>query len=486
MGQTPWSAADAPVGLLEDGTASVKRVQGDPRRPGGLPHRIIGYFTTRYFRRFFALAVVALFVQIAPAADAVRSLTILHTNDLHARLTPLHSGQGGFAQLAAAIRHERETCGSCLLLNAGDLVQGSPVSTIFHGVPVYQIANLFGFDAATLGNHEFDYGWQAAQKFIGIAQYPIVCANVVDDEDKLMAPKPYVILKANGVRVAVIGAMMQDLEHMTTPKTRGPWRVLPVLETVRRYVEEVRAKSDIIVLLAHITTSEEDDVLRWIPEIPITITGHDHRGLGTAMKLDGRVVVRVKGYGEELGRLDLRVDVGKKKLVSWDWKQIPIEASGAVAEDMDREVKHWEAEVTKAVDTPIGESTRHLRRSDVKLLVERAMAEEVHADFAFVNSGGLRDELPQGPLLARHIWNIMPFDNIVVITRIKGSDVPAPLAKGRPIDPNREYTLASTDFTAANQSPELGATNLKFTTDGPLLRDLLIEWIKKQKVVGGD
>jgi 2',3'-cyclic-nucleotide 2'-phosphodiesterase (5'-nucleotidase family) len=129
-----------------------------------------------------------------------------------------------------------------------------------------------------------------------------------------MAPKPYVILKANGVRVAVIGAMMQDLEHMTTPKTRGPWRVLPVLETVRRYVEEVRAKSDIILLLGHITTSEEDDVLRWIPEIPITITGHDHRGMGTAMKLDGRVVVRVKGYGEELGRLDLRVDVGRR---SW-------------------------------------------------------------------------------------------------------------------------------------------------------------------------
>ena len=358
----------------------------------------------------------------------------------------------------------------------------------FRAIPVYQIANLFGFDAATLGNHEFDYGWQTAQKFIGIAHYPIVCANVVDAEGKLMAPKPYVILKANGVRVAVIGAMMKDLERMTTPKTRGPWRVLPVLETVRRYVDEVRSKSDIIVLLGHIASEEEQDVLRWLPEVSISITGHDHRGLSTAVKLDGRVVVRAKGYGEELGRLDLRVDVDKKKLVSWDWKSIPIAGSGPVAADVDREVKHWEAEVTNVVDTPIGESRSHLRRSGVKLLVERAMAEEMHADFAFVNSGGLRDELPQGPLLARHIWNIMPFDNIVVIARIKGSEVPAALAKGRPIDPNRQYTLASTDFTAANQRPggELGATNLKFTTDGPLLRDLLIEWIKKQKVVGGD
>jgi 2',3'-cyclic-nucleotide 2'-phosphodiesterase (5'-nucleotidase family) len=159
-----------------------------------------------------------------------------------------------------------------------------------------------------------------------------------------------------------------------------------------------------------------------------------------------------------------------------------------VAEDVDREVKHWEAEVTKAVDTPIGESRRRLRKSDLKLLVERAMKEEMHTDFAFVNNGGLRDDLPEGPLLARHIWNIMPFDNIVVIARVKGSDLPAVVAKDHGIEPERVYTLASTDFTAANQNgaSELGTTGLKFTTDGPLLRDLLIAWIQKEKVVGGD
>jgi 2',3'-cyclic-nucleotide 2'-phosphodiesterase (5'-nucleotidase family) len=439
-------------------------------------------------RRIVAFAALALFVRIAPAGDTIRSLTILHTNDLHARLTPSDRGRGGFAQLAGAIRHQRENCDSCLLLNAGDLVQGSPVSTIFHGAPVYQIANLFGFDAATLGNHEFDYGWEATQKFIGIAHYPIVCSNVVDAQGRLMAQKPYVILKANGVRVAVIGAMMMDLEHMTTPKTRGPWRVLPVLETVRRYAQEVRAKSDIIVLLAHISSSEEQDVLRWLPEVPVSITGHDHRGLAAPMQLDGRVMLRLKGYGEELGRLDMRVDIEKKKMVSWNWKQIPISGRGPVAKDVDREVKHWEAEVTRAVDKPIGESLRHLSRSDVKRLVERAMVEEMHTDFGFVNNGGLRDDLPQGPLLARHVWNIMPFDNIVVIARMKGSELPAVVVKGRRIDPDREYSLASTDFTAANQSAggELGTTDLKFTTDGPLLRDLLIEWIKKQRVVGGD
>src|SRR5690242_1434020 len=111
-------------------------------RPGAFPSR---------YRTVF-LALVLLFVRAASAADSVRAVTILHTNDIHAHLTPTERGKGGFAQLAAAIRHERENCTGCLLLNAGDLVQGTPVSTIFHGEPVYQIANLFRFDAATLGN----------------------------------------------------------------------------------------------------------------------------------------------------------------------------------------------------------------------------------------------------------------------------------------------------------------------------------------------
>src|SRR6202161_762468 len=109
-----------------------------------------------------------------PAQDAVRSLTILHTNDLHARLLPDDQGRGGSAALAAGIRRERAGCDACLLLNAGDLVQGTPVSTLFHGLPVYEIANLLGFDAATLGNHEFDYGWRRTQEFMRIARYPIV------------------------------------------------------------------------------------------------------------------------------------------------------------------------------------------------------------------------------------------------------------------------------------------------------------------------
>jgi 2',3'-cyclic-nucleotide 2'-phosphodiesterase (5'-nucleotidase family) len=227
-------------------------------------------------------------------------------------------------------------------------------------------------------------------------------------------------------------------------------------------------------------------VLKSLPEVPISITGHDHRGMSAAMHQGDRLALRIKAYTEELGRLDLQVDVEKKTVVSWDWKRIPIAAGGPVAPDVEREVKRWEAEAAKLVDTPIGESRQHMKKREVKALFERAMAEEMHTDFAFVNNGGLRDDLPAGRLLARHIWNIMPFDNIVVVAKVKGSQLPETVTHGRPVDADRIYTLASTDFTAANQGApgELGTSGLSFSTDGPLLRDVLIEWIRKQNVVG--
>lgn len=102
-----------------------------------------------------------LFLRIAAscfAQTATRALIILHCNDLHARFLPDSRNLGGFAEYATVIRRQTAGCKSCIVMNAGDLVQGSPMSTIFRGVPVYQVANKLGIQVSTLGNHEFDYG----------------------------------------------------------------------------------------------------------------------------------------------------------------------------------------------------------------------------------------------------------------------------------------------------------------------------------------
>jgi len=421
----------------------------------------------------------------AQLAAEVRSLTILHTNDLHARLTALENGRGGFAALAAVIRRERAHCTDCILLNAGDLAQGTPVSTIFQGEPVFEIANLFGFDAATIGNHDFDYGWMETRKFIQIANYPMVSANMVGADGRLFT-KPYVILKVNGLRVAVIGAMTEELRTLSTPKLLGEWHAVAPIEAARRYAAELRDQADLIVLLGHINGAEENQFLSLAPEIPVLVTGHIHTGLEREVTRGGRILVRVKGYGEELGRLELKVDTEKKAPVSWTWKRIPIDGRRVEpAADVAALVNRWEGEVSKRVDQPLAVSKRKLDKPEVKRLIEQAMREETGADFAFINLGGVRDILPKGQLLVRQIWNVMPFDNRVVFGKFKGRDLPAVVIGTRKIDPDREYTLAVTDFTASNQDAEeqLQTKGLEFAGDGGLLRDLLLDWFRKKGVI---
>jgi 5'-nucleotidase/UDP-sugar diphosphatase len=416
----------------------------------------------------------------------VRTLTILHTNDLHSRLLPLENKRGGFAYLATVIRRERANCHDCILLNAGDVAQGTPVSTIFHGLPVFEILNMFGIDAATPGNHDFDYGWMQTRKFMSIAKYPMVSANIVDQKGELFTKEPYTILNVNGLRVGILGAMTHTLDTLSTPVLLGQWRATPVADAVRKYARELQPKCDLIVLVAHITGEEELDVLSHVPEIPITVSGHIHSGMLQALNDQGRLVVRVRSYGEELGRLELKVDTVKKAPVSWNWKKIPVDSTTiAPAEDVAREVAKWEEQVKARVDRPLAIAKRAFAKAELKRLMERAMREESGADFAFVNMGGIRDIIPQGQLLERHIWNIMPFDNRLVTGRFKGKDLPAVVLDGRTVDPNRTYTLAVSDFTAANQgtNENLRVTGLKFPHDAGLLRDVLIDWFRKKKVI---
>ena len=435
-----------------------------------------------WFPRRLALLLLA----CAPLAAEVRSLTILHINDLHARLMPLENKHGGFAYLAAVIRRERANCSDCILLNAGDVAQGTPVSTIFHGLPAFEVANLLGIDAGTLGNHDFDYGWMQTRKFMETARYPIVSANVVGANGELFAAKPYVILKVNGLRIAIIGAITDELKTLTIPKLIAPWHTVPVIEAAKKYAAELKSQSDLIVLLGHITPQEELKFLQTATDLPVLVTGHAHNGIPQPLMQDGRILVRVKGYAEELGRLELKVDTEKKAIVSSTWKHILVDSTTTKpADDVAAVVKHWEDEVSARVDQPLAVTARAFDKRGVKALMEQAMREQTGADFAFMNLGGVRDILPKGQIMVRNIWDIMPFDNRVVFGTFKGRDLPVVVLGDRKVEPNREYTLAVSDFTAANQgsNENLRVTGLEFPGDGGLFRDVLVDWFRKKKVI---
>jgi 2',3'-cyclic-nucleotide 2'-phosphodiesterase (5'-nucleotidase family) len=427
------------------------------------------------------LVLLVLLTGCASGQQDIRKLTILHTNDLHARFLPDADGYGGFANMAAAIREEKSKSEATLVLHAGDFVQGTPVSTIFRGEPVWEVANHLGIDVNTLGNHEFDYGWEQIPKFIQSVRFPTVAANVTNSAGETLTPSPYVIREVNGIRVAVIGLLTGRLDELSRSNFRGPWRALPPAETVQRYAEEVRGQADLVVALGHLFDEEDDEILRRATSVPVLVSGHNHGGQQELKEYEGRICVKVRAYGRELGRLDLEIDVPNKKVVSHRWRRIPIEASRyqpdpTVAALVDK----WEKEVAAVVDVPIGVSKRRFNRDDTQALIETVMREATGAGVAYMNRGGIRDNLPEGEILVRHIWNIEPFGNLIAYGRVLGKAIPEEARQGRRIDPNREYVLATNDFIA-QQWREKGWVDLK--QEGPLVRDAMIEWVRNQKVI---
>ena len=432
------------------------------------------------------MALVRLLLLLAALlrAQDVRPLTILHTNDLHAHLVPNDQGLGGFAQLATAVRQERLHCLACLYLNAGDLVQGTPVSTIYKGEPVYEIANRLGIDVSTPGNHEFDYGAPQMLKLVKMAHYAVVSSNLVDPQGRPVL-RPYVILNAGGLRVGVIGVIMDTLvAKYIRQEWIGMWHTEPVVETVRRYAAEIGGRADIIVALAHIENAETAALLREAPQVAVVVQGHEHSGYDRLLNVDGRLAVQLKSYGVELGRLELGVDIRQHKAVSSTWKRIPVESAKYQPDkETAKLVAHWESKVSKIVDVKIGASRRRLSGDDVRHLIEQCMKDTTGADLAYVNAGNVRDDLPKGTILARQVWNILPFDNHLVTGKFKGRELPPPVRQENVIDADKEYTLTVIDFSAANQAAELGTTGLAFDKIGPLHRDACIEWVKKRGVI---
>jgi 2',3'-cyclic-nucleotide 2'-phosphodiesterase (5'-nucleotidase family) len=439
--------------------------------------------------RTLRLFLLVLTCAIAPAfAQAVHNLTILHSNDLHAHIRPDTDGVGGFAYLATELRHQREGCNACLYLNAGDLVQGTPVSTIYHGLPVYEISNLLGIDAATLGNHEFDYGYSNVAKFIRTAKYPVVSDNIVNAQGQLITGRGYTILKADGVRIAVIGVVMNNLVGtLVTEEEAGPWKVIPEADTIRKTVAEIGNDADLFVVLGHISSGDAEQILHEIPQISLAVIGHEHRGYNELHHFGNQYVVEVKSYGAELGRLDFQFDTDKHQIVSADWKHFPIDSHKiAPAPDVEKLVDSWEQKVSQLVDVPIGESKRRLAGAELRHLIEKGMAEQSGADIAWINSGNVRGFLPQGQILARYVWDLLPFDNYILVGSFRGDEMPANVKKEFPdLQPDRVYKLATTDFTVANQAArdEFGSTGMKFPGKGPLQRDALIDWIKNKKLI---
>lgn len=273
--------------------------------------------------------VLLLILCVSLSAFAQKTVTILHTNDVHSRIEPVSStspdpraaNKGGFIRVAAYVEQVRKETPNLLVFDCGDFSQGTPYYNMFKGDVEVQLMNTIGYDAGTIGNHEFDFGLDNMARLFEMANFPIVCANYKVKGTVLEKwVKPYVILEKFGLKIGVFG-LGTKLSGMVQSTNYGDVVFEDPFVAANRVASELKKQGcDLIICLSHLgfTASSKNpmsdiELVKNTRNIDIILGGHSHTFLEEPMiykDLDGKdvYITQMGSSGIFVGRMDIVVE----------------------------------------------------------------------------------------------------------------------------------------------------------------------------------
>lgn len=282
-----------------------------------------------------SLALVGGFPFEGLAGERKQKITILHTNDVHSRLEAFpmdgsrNEGQGGVAARAALIEKVRREEPHVLLLDAGDIFQGTPYFNMYKGEPEIKALSMMGYDAVTMGNHDFDAGVEGFAKQLPHANFSVVVANYDFTGTALEhKTKPFITLKKGGVKVGIFGLGIK-LVGLVSEYAFGNTKYNDPIVTAKLISEQLKKKEkcDMVICLSHLgyeydTNKVSDKVIAAETEfIDLIIGGHTHTFLDEPAivrnKTGNEVAINQVGWaGLRLGRIDYELNSTKSSKIS--------------------------------------------------------------------------------------------------------------------------------------------------------------------------
>ncbi len=423
--------------------------------------------------------------------------------------------------MAAAITAKRtRNPDGTLLLSAGDMFQGAPVSDLFRGQPVLEMMNASRFDAMALGNHEFDWGLDVLDRLRASAAFPFLAANIVDSRGKyLPGVQPYALFQRKGIKIAVIGLTTTGTPYATKPdNVKGLTFIEPaaVLPTI---MADAKANgAGFFIVLSHLGFDKDRELARQVPGIHIIVGGHSHTILPNPVIAGETLIVQAGYYGIYLGALDLDIDPLSGRIVNYPRKGVlqlivPNDAANRTPVFVEKYDKLVRAEFNRIVGRAAVDLVRaDAGESNIGNMISDAIRESTGADVAFMNGGGIRADIPAGEITMEQVYTMEPFDNIVVAmdltgrqlvdileesasgrhrlmqmsgltvrydaARPSGKRVVAAAVAGRPIVHDRVYRVAAHDFLAAGGDQYVTFLHGKRVAYGDSLRDVILAYMK--------
>lgn len=434
-------------------------------------------------KRWLATVTLFSFGCLAPLQAREVSITILHTCDLHGNVLPTESYEGktnlgGIARCATAIRRIREHEKNVLLVDAGDTLQGTPLSFLSDGQVMVKCLNQLRYDAWTWGNHEFDWGLTKLAACAEHAEMPIVVANIRAAKDGgnptsqqiVSRLKPYVVREIDGVKVGVIGLDTPGVPHWSRPRLIPGLEFVDSVATLRKIIPEIRAAgAQALVLVCHQGYREAGDdhanqinaIARNFPELDAIIGAHTHRNF-PEFKVSNVLYCQADYYGIHLGRVDLIFDTDKGRVIKRQSNTLLMDERIPLDDGV---LKLASAEIDRAQkvsSTNIGEATDDFwvrtaskKETPIHELVFAAIADALHEHGAKVDAiiHGIienRYGLRKGAITVGDVWKVVPYENTVGVVQLT---------------PGELREVLEEDLDAYNNSAFRGIWGLKWVFD---------------------
>ncbi len=451
-------------------------------------------------KRVFTTIALSLFIitsLFAQAKDpnAPIKVTFLHVNDVY-QFMPVEGGKrGGLARLLTLRKKVLKENPNTLFTLGGDTVSPSVETRTYKGKQMIDAWNAVGLDYAVFGNHEFDIKTPEILKRIKESKFVWLGANVINtDTGKRFADTPeFVIREFEGVKIGIIGLLLPETKE--TSSMADNLNVVDYCLTANLIVSRLRMveKVDAVIGLTHLFL-RQDKKLAKCADFDLILGGHEHTLLQSSS--NGTPIFKMTADARELGKFDLNFDRKTKKLKSIDWKVIPVTDQIEDAPEFAYVFERYK-DLLETLSEPVGKTSVTLdalslsnrtKETNIGNFIADSYRKTADADIGFVNGGSIRADLTYNPgvLTKRDVLSILPFNNPIVKIELTGKtllkviehgvarsaednepgrfpqisgmkfkfDISKPAGNrvveievgGKPLDLNKTYTLATSNF----------------------------------------
>ena len=390
---------------------------------------------------------------LATEAGAV-TISILHTTDLHGHILPTvdyegHTDLGGLARCATQIRNWQRVNPANILIDLGDVYQGTEVGLLSHGATMIQCLNALRYDAWVAGNHEFDWGLDAFAACVGLSSMPVLSGNALVDgrpagaatDGPLAKMRRYLIKDVGGFRIAIASLTTPALSTWLPPEFRRGFELLDPVEILRTMLPEIAShRPDAIVLACHMGLKWRDDTANRIgaltqefPQLAACLGAHTHQN-HPGEKVNGVLYAQADHYGIHAGKLDLIFDRDSRRLLRVESATVPMDHAIAldplILSIAQPDLKAADAVLAREIGEltePFGASAVLGHPSDAERLIASAIMAALRNRGVEVDAvaHGLFDHRPlmPGRKTVADAWTVIPYENEIVTVDLSREDL---------------------------------------------------------------